>query len=77
MSQLNPLKFYSLAVFHLLLPKIIKRKFYFKTSPTEYIAIGNTMNRIWYWKSFLNQNFKNEKEDYFFTIKLLFCIYYK
>jgi len=53
MSELNSFKIYSLAIFHLLMPKIIKRKFYFKTSSAENIAIGTAMNRIWYWRSFI------------------------
>jgi len=61
MHQLNLFKIYSLAVFHLLLPKLIKRKFHFKTSPSENIAIGTTMNRIWYWKSFIKTSNKEKK----------------
>ena len=53
MHQLNLFKIYSLAVFHLLLPKLIKRKFHFKTSSAENIAIGTAMNSIWYWRSFI------------------------
>lgn len=64
MNQLNPFEIYSLAIFHLLMPKIIKRKFQFKTSPVENVAIGTAMNRIWYWKSFIRSS-KMKKEIYF------------
>jgi hypothetical protein len=40
MNNLNPLKIYSLAIFHLIMPKTIKRKFHFKISWAENTAIG-------------------------------------
>lgn len=61
MQQLNPYKIYSLALFHLLRPKKIKRIFHFKTSAIENLAIGTTMTKIWYWKSLIRNRNKERK----------------
>lgn len=53
MKNLNVSKIYCLAIFHLVMPKVIKHKFHFKTTPIENLAIGTTMIKIKYWKSFI------------------------
>ena len=64
MKKINRSKIYFLALFHLLLPKKIKQHFIFKTSPEENLAIGTTMIKIKYWRSFLRKH-KMEKKIYF------------
>ena len=64
MAKLNPFKIYALAIFHLLMPKKIKRMFHFKTSAIENLAVGTTMSKIWYWKSLIT-NRKMEKKIYY------------
>ncbi len=64
MKKINRSKIYFLAVFHLLLPKSIKHLFHFKTSPEENLAVGVTMTKIKYWRSFVRKH-KMEKKIYF------------
>lgn len=63
MKNINLLKIYCLAIFHLIMPKWIKHRFHFKTSPIEHLAIGTMMNRIKYWRHFI------KKEKFEKTIK--------
>ncbi len=60
MQKLNLLKIIALALFHLLMPKWIKHKFYFKTSPIEHLEIRTTMTKIKYWNHFIRKD-KSEK----------------
>lgn len=55
MKKINPYKIYSLAVFHLLFPRRIKQYLFFKTTPSENLAIGVTMTRIKYWRFFIKK----------------------
>lgn len=64
MEKLSRFKIYSLAVFHLFLPKQIKHKFHFKTTPIENLAIGTTMTKIRYWRSFIKKR-KMDKTIFF------------
>jgi hypothetical protein len=68
MKQLNPLKIYSLAIFHLIMPKWIKHRFHFKVSPVEHIAIGTMMNRIKYWRHFIRK-YKRDNRLHFTSSK--------
>lgn len=53
MKQLNPFKIVALAIFNLVMPRKIKRKFYFNLSPAEHLAIGTTMTKVKYWRHFI------------------------
>ena len=64
MQKLNLIKIYSLAIFHLIAPKAIKHKFYFKTSLIENLAIGTTMTKIKYWRYFIRKHKLPNKIDF-------------
>jgi len=55
MQKLNPFKIYFLAIYSLIIPKAIKRKFLFKTSPTERFAIHTVKIKIKYWRHFIRK----------------------
>ena len=46
------------------MPKKIKQIFHFKTSAIENLAVGTTMIKIWYWKSFI-RNYNAERKIHF------------
>ena len=61
MNKINKFKIYSLALYHLFMPKRIKHKFHFKTSEIENIAIGITMTKIKYWRFFITKSKTDKK----------------
>jgi hypothetical protein len=61
MKNLNASKIYCLAIFQLVMPKVIKHRFRFRTTPIENLAIGTTMIKIKYWKSFIRKRKTNKK----------------
>ncbi len=64
MKKINRFKIFSLTLYYLFVPKKIKYKFYFKTSPIENLAIALTMNKIKYWRYFIRHQ-KMEKKIIF------------
>ncbi|TAG10711.1 MAG: hypothetical protein EAZ41_07565 [Sphingobacteriia bacterium] len=52
-QKINRYKVYTLAIFNLIAPRKFKNYFSFKNTPSESLAIGVTMTKIKYWRSFL------------------------
>ena len=65
MKKFKRLKIFSLALYHLFMPEVIKHKFYFKTSPHENLAIGLVMTKIKYWRHFIWKRKPEKKIIYF------------
>lgn len=53
MKKINPIKIYLLTAWHLIMPKMLRRKIIFATSGVENIAIGTTLTKIKYWHHFI------------------------
>ena len=68
MKKLNSFKNYSLAIFHLIMPKRIKHRFQLKTSPVEHLAIGTLMTKIKYWRHFIKK-YKRDNRLHFTSSK--------
>lgn len=54
MPKINSYKIYSIAMLFTILPRKLRRIFHFKLTPTEHLAVGTTMTKIWYWRQFIN-----------------------
>jgi hypothetical protein len=67
MKKLNRLKILSLALYYLFMPKRIRYKFYFKTSPIENLAVALIMNKIKYRRLFIRP--REIKKKIIFTEK--------
>lgn len=68
MKKINSFKIYSLAIFHLIIPKWIKHSIHFNLSSSEHLAIGTTMTRIKYWRHFIKK-YKRDNRLHFTSSK--------
>jgi hypothetical protein len=61
MKKINFWKILLLAIFHAIMPKVIKRKVRFTLTPEEHLAMGTMMTKIKYWRHFILKHKKDNK----------------